>query len=87
MVVLVDVVNLGEECENDFSDNFFKSECKGPCLNNGICSVICGVNADCVGVVSMFCNFNEVVVDTLVSQDDIDDKVLVLGLCVDYLGS
>ena len=86
-VAPADAANLGEECEDDATDNIPKPECKGPCLNNGTCSALCDADSDCAAVESMLCNLNEVPVDTSVPADEIDDKVLRLGLCVDYPGS
>ncbi len=77
---------LGEECEDDSTDNIPKPPCAGPCLNNGICSAICEADADCAGGgPSMKCNANAVPVDF--NNDEIDDTYIALGLCVDYPGS
>lgn len=78
--------SLGEECEDDATDNIPKPECAGVCLNNGTCSAICNGDADCAaGGNTMLCSASAVPVDF--EDDGIDDKHLALGLCVDFAGS
>jgi len=77
---------LGEECEDDATDNIPKPPCAGPCLNNGTCSAICDSTADCAGGgTGMLCSANASGVDF--NNDEIDDKYIPLGLCVDYPGT
>ncbi len=76
---------LGEDCEDDPTDNVPKPDCAGPCLNDGTCSAICEGAADCAAVETMQCDANVVPVDY--EGDGVDDKFLPLGLCVDHPGS
>ncbi len=81
-----DAATLGEECEENPSDNIPKPPCAGPCLDSGVCSAICTSDADCSdAALSMLCRAQTVGFD--LDQDGADDSWLPLGLCSDEEGS
>jgi len=79
--------DLGGQCEDDPEDNIDKPDCgTGWCLNNGVCSAICELDADCANDnTEMLCGVNEFPFDF--DDDDNYDAYLPLGLCMAFPGT